>query len=254
MGNTVGSCGFQHLRMWERIWGFEICFQFIHRVSKATFKWNYMCNLISLPQAYISFIISHREIFFALGNGNDTFTPSTSPTQKSKGESTSKGSLPFNKPSLTILQQSSIVTAVISQDPAILTTRNGHLSYVYLTGLDWKCYFANLVSYLKTFSDQKDPLETQVPQLFNSQTSKPGEKTAARKFFLFSLNLKQGFCSKTIQISSMESQGNYKTYSQVLWSEYFQCWSHHSNKGWASFPLPVDWTWTQQFFLDHFTG
>lgn len=72
MGNTVGSCGFQHLGMWERILGFEICFQFIHHVSTATFKWNYTCNLISLPQAYTSFIISHRERFFTLGNGNDT--------------------------------------------------------------------------------------------------------------------------------------------------------------------------------------
>lgn len=180
-------------------------------------------------------------------------TPSTSLTPKSTGETTSKGSLAFNKPSLTILQRSSIVTAAISLDPGILTTRTGHLSCIYLTGMDWKCYFANLVSYLKTISDQKDPLETQIPWLINSWTSKPGKKTAARKFFLFSLNLKQGFCSETIQISS-RSEGNYKTYSQVLWSEYFQCWSHHSNKGWASFPLPVDWTWTQQFFLDHFTG
>lgn len=154
MGNTVSSCGFQHLGMWEKILGFEICFQFIHHVSTATFKWNYMCNLISLPQAYISFIISHRERFFTLGNGSDTPTPSTSLTQKSTGESASKGSLLFNEPSLTILQPSSVVTAVISQDPGILTTRTGHLSHVYLTGLDWKCYFANLVSYLKTFSDQ----------------------------------------------------------------------------------------------------
>lgn len=180
-------------------------------------------------------------------------TPSTSLTPKSTGETTSKGSLAFNKPSLTILQRSSIVTAAISRDPGILTTRTGHLSCVYLTGRDWKCYFANLVSYLKTISDHKDPLETQIPWLINSWTSKPGKKTAARKFFLFSLNLKQGFCSETIQMSS-RSEGNYKTYSQVLWSEYFQCWSHHSNKGWASFPLPVDWTWTQQFFLDHFIG
>lgn len=181
-------------------------------------------------------------------------TPSTSLTQKSTGESTSKGSFPFNITSLTVLHWSSIVTAVISQDPGMLTTRTGHLSLVYLTGLDWKHYFANLASYLKTFSDQKDSLETQIPRLTNAWTSKPGEKTAARKFFQFSLNLKQGFCSETTQISSLGSQGNDNTYSQVLWSEYFQCWSHHSNKGRASFPLPVDWTGTQQLFLDHFTG
>lgn len=73
MGNTVGSCGFQHLGMRGRILGVEICFQLIHHVTTATFKWNYMCNLISLPQEFISFIISQRERFFTLGNGNDTF-------------------------------------------------------------------------------------------------------------------------------------------------------------------------------------
>lgn len=114
--------------------------------------------------------------------------------------------------------------------------------------------FANLVSYLKAFSDQKDPLETRIPWSINSRTSSPWQKTAARKFFPFSLNSKQHFCSETIQISSSCSQGNYKTYSQILWSEYFQCWSRRSNEGWAPFPLPVGWTRTQQFFLDHLTG
>lgn len=39
--------------------------------------------------------------------------------------------------------------------------------------------FANLVSYLKAFSDQKDPLETWIPWSINSCTSNPWQKTAA---------------------------------------------------------------------------
>lgn len=141
-------------------------------------------------------------------------------------------------------------------DSSIFAIRTANLHCVHLmgTGLITALLIYYVVSYLKTFSDQKDPLETHMLPLINSWTSEPWQKTAARKFLLFSQNLKWDLCCETIQISSLRSQGNYKTCSQIIWSEHSQFWSRHTDEGWASFPLPMGWTQTQQFFLDHFTA
>lgn len=115
------------------------------------------------------------------------------------------------------------------------------------TGLITTLLIYYVVSYLKTFSDQKDPLETHMLPLINSWTLKPWQKTAARKFLPLSQNLKWDLCCETIQISSLCSQGNYKTCSQIIWSEHSQLWSRHTDEGWASFPLSMGWTQTQVF-------
>lgn len=228
-------------------------------LSAATSEQNYTCNLISLSQGYIFFyipnFISHWGEILYPGNGNDTFHSYHLPDWEDYRRRCEEF--------ISIQQAISChVTAITCSDscyiwdPSIFAIRTAHLHCVRLmgTGLITTLLIYYVVSYLKTFSDQKDPLETHMLPLINSWTSKPWQKTAARKFLLFSQNLKWDLCCETTQISSLCSQGNYKTCSQIIWSEHSQLWSRHTNEGWASFPLSMGWTQTQQFFLDYYTA